>query len=147
MRKLLTAAQIASLKLPGLPSTKVGVHGLAEREGWYFEESKGVGGTRRLYEVPAKYLPYEKGTSGTEHKIAEPSSPPYGKVGTIAAGSSTVDPAKLELAIRAVDEWELERGIKIDKERRPAVIAILYDHLQRGGEEQMSVVLRALGGM
>jgi len=50
--------------------------------------------------------------------------------------------------MRALNEWEQERGVKVAEERRPAVIAILYDYLQRSDEdspEALSVVFRALG--
>jgi hypothetical protein len=139
--KKMTAAEIAALKLDGLPTSKVGVRALADREGWPYEEVKGVGGTRRMYSVPEKYLAVE-GTS-----LAAPIAAKV--IGAIAAGSSKVDPVKLELAIRALSEWEVERQVKVAEDRRPAVIAILYDYLQNadvdGGEEAMAVVLRALG--
>lgn len=56
MKKLLSASEIAALKLPDLPTTKVAIAARAERERWYSEETTGLGGTRRVYEVPAKYL-------------------------------------------------------------------------------------------
>jgi hypothetical protein len=92
-----------------------------------------------MYSVPEKYL---AGTS-----LAAPIAAKV--IGAIAAGSSKVDPVKLETAIRALNEWEIERNVKVNSDRRPAVIAILYDYLQNaeeeGGEEAMAVVLRALG--
>jgi hypothetical protein len=45
------------MRLPGLPTTKANVIARAEKEGWFYEEAKGVGGTRRLYQVPEQYLP------------------------------------------------------------------------------------------
>jgi hypothetical protein len=139
--KPMTAAEIAALKLDGLPTSKVGVRALADREGWPYEEVKGVGGTRRVYSVPDKYLAVE-GTS-----LATPIAAKV--IGAIAAGPSKVDPVKLETAIRALNKWEVERQVKVAEDRRPAVIAILYDYLQNadvdGGEEAMAVVLRALG--
>lgn len=139
MIKQYSAAEIAAMKLPGLPATKARVIQRATAEGWPYEEMKGVGGTRRMYSVPEKYL---AGTS-----LAAPIAAKV--IGAIAAGSSKVDPVKLETAIRALNEWEIERNVKVNSDRRPAVIAILYDYLQNaeeeGGEEAMAVVLRALG--
>lgn len=137
-----TAAEIAEMGLPGLPRTKSAIITRADREQWEFELVKGLGGTRRLYFVPEQYL------TGTT--VSQPTKPSVERVaGTIAAGSSKVDPAKLELAIRALSEWEIERNVKVDPARRPAVIAILYDYLQNSVEEEsqeaMSMVLRALG--
>jgi hypothetical protein len=135
VRKLLSASEIASLKLPGLPTSKVAIISKAQREGWYFEEATGIGGTRRVYELPAKYV---AGTSLEPSHAAQ-------VAGTIAAGSSKVDQNKLALAIRALDEWERERGVKVSEERRPAVISVLYGYLERGEAEELEVVLKALG--
>lgn len=54
-KTLLSAAEIASLRLPGLPTTKANVIVRAEKEGWYFEETTGLGGKRRVYELPDRY--------------------------------------------------------------------------------------------
>lgn len=54
-KALLSAAEIARLRLPGLPSTKANVISRAEKEDWYFEEMTGLGGKRRVYELPARY--------------------------------------------------------------------------------------------
>jgi hypothetical protein len=138
-KKLHSASEIALMKLPGLPHTKSSLITRAKREGWHYEEATGVGGTKRLYEIPQRYL---ANTSYAEPMVAK-------VAGIIAAGSSKVDPALLEIAMRALTEWEAERHIQVDPERRPAVIAILYDYLQDAeagaGAEAMAVVLRALG--
>lgn len=139
VKKLLSASEIAALKLPGLPGTKVGVRNLADREGWRYEERKGVGGTRRVYEVPARYVGQDTARTSLE-------SPRIGKVvGAIAAGTAKVDTKKLTLAIRALDEWEKERGVKVSEDRRPAVISVLYGFLERGDDEELAVLLKALG--
>lgn len=57
MEELLSAQEIAEKRLPGVPTTKAAVHAMAKREAWYFEERTGVGGTRRVYQIPARYLP------------------------------------------------------------------------------------------
>lgn len=127
------------MNLPGLPHTKSAVITRAKREGWRYEEAQGIGGTKRLYELPVSYL---RGTSFAPPNVAK-------VIGAIAAGSARVDPALLEIAMRALGEWEKERNIRVDEDRRPAVIAILYDYLQKAddgeGAEAMAVVLRALG--
>lgn len=149
MDKLLSASEIAKLKLPGIPTTRAAVNVMAKREGWEYETITGIGGQRRMYRVPAKYfgiegaqeLPSVPGTS-TATPIA------VKVVGAIAAGSSRVDIRKLELAIQALGEWETTRNVSVAAERRPAVIAVLYDFLVKSdadGAEGLDVVLRALG--
>lgn len=49
----LSAQEIASLELDGLPTTKRGVQLLATRDGWAFETATGRGGTFRRYAVTA----------------------------------------------------------------------------------------------
>ncbi|MCW3479706.1 Mu transposase C-terminal domain-containing protein [Neisseriaceae bacterium JH1-16] len=51
-----SAAELAAMKLEGLPVSKGKVIAKAERESWPFEEVKGVGGTRREYAPPAVIL-------------------------------------------------------------------------------------------
>lgn len=139
--QMYSAAEIAAMRLEGLPTTKASVIDRATREQWLFEERKGLGGTRRVYEIPARYLP---GAAPGGEGVAEPKR--NGTViGTVAAGSSKVNPVLLDLAIRALTEWEQERHFKVADDRRSAVIAILYDYLQEDGEDAMDVVLRALG--
>lgn len=139
MKNQMTAAEIAALKIDGLPASKAGVRTLAEREGWPYEEKKGVGGTRRLYSLPERYL------AGTSYV-----APPIAKVaGFVAAGRLSLDGTKLATALRALEEWEKSRGVTIATERKAAVITILYDYLEAAeegeGEEAMAKVLKALG--
>lgn len=135
MSKLLSASEIAALKLPGMPTTKVAILQKAKREGWRYEEATGIGGTRKLYDVPAKYL------VGTSYAPSEASN----VVGSIAAGSKDVDWEKMDLAMRALSEWEQERGITIEQSRRSAIISVLYDYLVRGEAEELGRVFKALG--
>jgi hypothetical protein len=157
VNKLYSASEIAGMRLPGLPTSKSAIINRAAQEGWYFEERPGLGGMRREYEVPAKYLSKIQGdeSAGGREALANlagstkspekaVSSADDTVAGTITRGGMA-DVKLLEIAMRALDEWEVERGIKISKERRPAVIAILYDYLQKGNKDAVDVVLRALG--
>lgn len=51
-----TASELASLGLPGLPTTKKGMLLFVERQGWAFTEAIGCGGTRREYTPPAHIM-------------------------------------------------------------------------------------------
>lgn len=51
-----SAKDLADMRLDGLPTTKVGVVKLAEREGWAFVEVDGNGGKRREYKPPAHVM-------------------------------------------------------------------------------------------
>jgi len=141
-RQLYSASEIGKMNLPGLPKSKGRVIDRAKAEGWQFEERKDVGGVRRMYEIPEKYL---AGTSYSEPVVLQAVTQ---VAGTVAGGSNRVDTGKLELAITALAGWEQKRNIQITPERRSAVIALLYEYLEthsEEGPEAMERVLRALG--
>ena len=56
MKKMYSASEIMGLDLPNMPATKAAIIKRAEKEGWAFAEETGLGGIRRLYEIPARYL-------------------------------------------------------------------------------------------
>jgi len=132
--KRYSASEIMEMKLPGVPRTKVGIRQMAEREGWPFTTTTGVGGTRRLYEVPTRLL---SGQSQEGRADAEP-------VVTIAAGGRA-DPKVLAWTVKALEEWLDANGMEIDAERKGALISVLYDYVTRGaGVEEVSTLLRAM---
>lgn len=51
-----SAAELAAMRLPSLPTTKGKILAKAEREGWNFVEVTGIGGIRRVYAPPAETL-------------------------------------------------------------------------------------------
>lgn len=141
--KKYSAAEIAAMNLPGLPTTKAKILARAEKEGWPFETRLGLGGTRKVFTLPAHYMDPDGATAGAKPLIApglEQYVQPAGKVasgqvaGTVVAGSAQGDLDRIQLVVRAVTEWEAERGVKISDERRPAVIAVLYDYLKKAEE-------------
>jgi hypothetical protein len=136
-KKLYSAAEILKLRLYGLPTTKASILSRAKNEGWPYEEKKGIGGTRRLYELPDEYLPANFDAEATVVALKGPVA------GTIASGRRA-DITLLELAMRTLLEWEAENGLKIPDERRAAVISVMYDYLQKNDQEHLPVVLRAL---
>lgn len=56
MKILFTAAEIARMRLPGLPTTKSSILSRAAKEGWRYEEQYGIGGIRKVFEIPEHYL-------------------------------------------------------------------------------------------
>lgn len=51
-----TAAELANMKLVGLPSTKGKIIAVAERQSWSYAEVSGKGGKRRVYTPPTEVL-------------------------------------------------------------------------------------------
>ena len=56
MKKMYSAVDIAGMRIPNLPKTATNIRQRADKEGWAFTEETGLGGVRRLYEIPARYL-------------------------------------------------------------------------------------------
>ena len=56
MKKMYSAVEIAEMQIPNLPKTATNIRQRADREGWSFAEETGLGGVRRLYEIPPRYL-------------------------------------------------------------------------------------------
>ncbi|OLZ68356.1 hypothetical protein, partial [Chromobacterium violaceum] len=51
-----SAAELAGMKLPGLPTSRDNVRLTAERESWPYVETTGRGGIRREYTPPAEVV-------------------------------------------------------------------------------------------
>jgi len=147
-----TAAEIAEMGLPGLPGTKRAILTRAEKEGWPYEVRLGLGGERKVFVVPSRYLPDVEATTEASQTPAERMLAPNkgAVVGAVVAGSAQGDMDRIQLVVRAVSEWERERGVKISDDRRPAVIAVLYDYVKKAeesGEAELGIerFLKALG--
>lgn len=169
MRKLYSASEIAGMRLPGLPTSKGAIIARAATENWPFEKRVGRGGTRRVYEVPERYLAQPEmgampaiGSLRVNEHLAPygdlPESggpmgqaarqPPALAQATIAgavAGGNVADPQLLAFAIRAFEEWATARQLVIAPERKAAIIALLYDYLVRGaGEKEVETFLQVV---
>lgn len=164
MRKLFSASEIAGMRLPGLPTSKGAIIARAASENWPFETRVGRGGTRRVYEVPERYLaepdtgaPARSGLRVHE-RLAPYGEPPDGSATpgqatgqhpapthAAMAGATVADPQLLTFAIRAFEEWAAARQLVITPERKAAIIALLYDYLVRGaGEKEVETFLQVL---
>jgi putative transposase len=48
-----SASELEALRLPCLPTSRVAIRSRAEKESWPYVETKGLGGTKRLYALPS----------------------------------------------------------------------------------------------
>jgi hypothetical protein len=132
-KKLYSAAEVAAMRLPGLPTSKAAVIARAKAEGWAYEEQTGVGGKRRAYELPAKYLSKEQNHAATV-------------VGTIAAGSAQIDPERMRVVVQALEDWCKARRADLPADRKAALISVLYDYVTKGaGVDEVTRLLQAMG--
>lgn len=147
--KLYSAAEIAAMKIPGLPTTKPSLLARAEKENWYYETRIGLGGVRKVFRIPALYQP---GYTPPNHNAKssaelrqEAINERASKVATEAAETlgDQVDSERLALAIRHVDSFLLERGIAVPPNRRSEIIVIIYHYLKgNSGESEVKNLLK-----
>lgn len=136
------------MRLPGLPTSKPAIIARATSEGWYSEERKGVGGTRRVYEIPERYLPRQGTPDGAlveSEAVKRDSQDQQSKVaGTITPGRN-VDLETVMLVDAVLEEWLQEKGLRLKPERRAGVLAVLCDYLSKGAtKENLREMLKVL---
>ena len=149
MTKLFTAAEIALMNLPNLPSTKRAIQLRAEKEKWFYETKVGLGGVRRMFKIPAYYLPgykpYPDEPAQIEPVRRDVATSMAPVTGAIMSGT-IVDAKQLALAIRALDEYLQENGLEIkEPEVRAEILAILYKYQQKDAtREDIQELLRVM---
>lgn len=132
MKKLYTAAEIAQKRLPGLPTTKSSILARAAKEGWRYEEQYGIGGIRKVFEVPERYLlsaPVMPEAVSARQDLAEYLTADEGS--SQHAAATVLDESKLALAARIVEEWLDMEKLTLIHRRKGNLIAILYKLVSR----------------
>lgn len=115
MKILFTAAEIARMRLPGLPTTKSSILSRAAREGWRYEEQYGIGGIRRVFEIPDRYL--------------------------VAA----LDAGMLAEAAQVLEKWDLDERVGLSADEKGRLIALCYKMLADGAVSgDLSALLAAV---
>ena len=120
-KKLYSAAEIAKMAIPGLPATRANIGLKAEREGWYSEERIGIGGARKVYEVPPRYL---ERLALQEGEPADQRGEPI-KQPDIAAGGA-VDPALFKVAVRLTEKM-YARNPNYDPAMKAEIALLIYN--------------------
>ncbi len=152
---LYSAAEIAAMNLPGLPTTKGKILARAEKEDWYCETRLGLGGVRKVFKIPATYLNLYQVAEATPGYIDQGTvskKPEEGRqsgqvVGAIAGGEQ-IDSQRLASAIRALDEFLAENKLVInDPARKAEIVTFLYKYLEkRASQNDVNDLLRLVTG-
>lgn len=133
VKKKYSAAEIAAMNLPGLPTTKANVLARAEKEAWQYEIQIGRGGERKMFEIPSSYQANYKPYENDSQPLSKPAATNK-VVGAITAGA-VVNSKQLASAMRALDEYLKENGLAIDEpDVKAKIVTILYKYLQKGAE-------------
>lgn len=148
VKNLYSATEIARMRLPGLPTSKARIIDRAASEGWSFEERKGVGGTRRMYELPARYVQQagmttSQSTSGT---TASMESPQPGKAARTAMGRDEMIIREIVIGVERFLGANPE--VHLTPEDKSTLIAMLYRMVKEKGtspKEVISSVAKAFG--
>ncbi|MDL2283845.1 hypothetical protein LJC19_01690 [Oxalobacter sp. OttesenSCG-928-P03] len=137
MKKLYTAAEIAQRRLSGLPTTKSSILARAAKEGWRYEEQYGIGGIRKVFEVPDRYLLSDKrirqsvlsARQDLEKYFVDDSAPRNDP-------AVHLDESKLALAARIVEEWLEAESLALSHEKKGSLIALLYKIVARNPDPE-----------
>jgi hypothetical protein len=147
MKKLYTAAEIATMNLPGLPTTKKAILTRAEKEVWHYETKVGLGGVRKMFKIPAYYKPGYKPLPDEPVQVA-PAKSKSDAVPTIVedadriaataadAFGSKIDPQRLSKAIQIVESYLEENKIYATAERKSDVVVVVYNFLKNKHDQE-----------
>jgi hypothetical protein len=128
--------------LPGLPTTKARIIGRASSERWYSEERKGLGGTRRIYAIPEKYLLPEQHQRSKEDDDLQRAKE---RVLEVRRAGRIDDDALLRAVILTVERWSKKKGIHSpDPEKKAALISLLFRYFQAEGKLDDEKILEFL---
>jgi hypothetical protein len=143
---LYSAAEIAAMRLPGLPTTKARVIERAASEGWYWEERTGLGGTRKVYDVPDRYVDTKKGNTAatrTDELLGQAST--YIKEQREAGN---LDDAELiREVVLGVERWLERNKLHPDAEKKAALISLLFKYFKEDkgiDDAKLDKLLRAV---
>ncbi|KIP19470.1 mu DNA-binding domain protein [Burkholderia sp. MSHR3999] len=149
MKRLYAASEIARLGLPGLPKSKSAIIARAESEGWRYEERTGVGGTRRMYEVPAAYLAGSAASTSPKSKRPLVLNEIAGKkIERLLAQTEMGDAEIVEAIALGVKNWIKNNKLDIGAEKEAALIALLFSYFQKEGSvsrEKLEDMLKKVG--
>ena len=134
MKILFTAAEIARMRLPGLPTTKSSILSRAAKEGWRYEEQYGIGGIRKVFEIPEHYLVLAHGETAGIAAYQNAERYRVKRTGAENDISGSVNTAKLTAAAQVVEKWDSEEKIGMSPDKKSAIIAIFYKILMNGCE-------------
>lgn len=128
INRLYTAAEIASMNVPGLPTSKPNILARAKNENWYFETRTGVGGRRKVFQIPAHYF---------SHSVI-PLLNSQSALGSVKPENDQIDSKRLTLALTHVEQFYKEQGSTITPTRKSEIVVILY-HYMKGNSDSTEV--------
>ena len=148
MKILFTAAEIARMRLPGLPTTKSSILSRAAKEGWRYEEQYGIGGIRKVFEIPDHYLVAAHGDIA--EKAARQNSGKYRtkRSSVEKETGNSVNAARLGAAAYILEKWNSNENVGLTPDEKGKMIAIFYKVLMNDVEEEdLSGLLKEITGL
>ncbi|MFZ6748553.1 hypothetical protein [Undibacterium sp. Ren11W] len=154
MKKLYSATEILGMNLPGLPKSKPAFLAKAEKEKWFYETKVGLGGIRKMFQIPTYYQPGYKPYAGEPGQTA-PAKSKSDSVTSIVEGAdqiaaqavdafgTKIDPQRLSKAIQIVERYLEEKKIYATAERKSDVVVVVYNFLKnKHGQEEIDQLLK-----
>jgi hypothetical protein len=143
---LYSAAEIAAMRLPGLPTTKARIIERAAAEGWHWEERTGLGGKRKVYLLPDRYTPHDPAVASqtTTGDLLDKASE---YVATKRAAGEMDDGELIREVVLGVERWLERNKLHPEPERKAALIALLFKYFKEDrsiDEAKLDTLLRAV---
>lgn len=134
------------MKLPGLPTSRDNIRARAEKEGWPTKEQVAQGGPRRVYEIPARYLPQapQESAANDGATVEERFAAVREKQKAIGMDDANL----LEAIIEGVERFGQDVGTALTPERKAMLITLFYRYFREEGavdKDKLSDMLRKVG--
>lgn len=144
MKILFTAAEIARMRLPGLPTTKSSILSRAAREGWRYEEQYGIGGIRRVFEIPDRYLVAAHGAMAGR-MVSQNTGCYLVRHDDAGKDAAALDAGMLAEAAQVLEKWDLDERVGLSADEKGRLIALCYKMLADGAVSgDLSALLAAV---
>lgn len=128
-KTLYSAAEILKMGISGLPTSRSSLLSRAQSEGWYSEERTGIGGTHKVYEIPARYLGSE--AAGASGDATQPSKTP--QIASIAFAKTKEKRERMLLIMEALETFLAENNLKMAPERKVFLVDVLDRYFELEG--------------
>ncbi|WP_410499669.1 DNA-binding protein [Chitinibacter sp. S2-10] len=145
------------MQIPGLPASRQNVSVRAEREGWYSEERIGIGGRKKVYEVPERYLRRLEDQAG--EPVDQQSKPriarvpvnhsmqrePMPEIDASAFIGTEGREEKLRI-LGAIDVLLYDNRLTMPMDKKLRLTDLIYEHFKQTGQfddEQIVALLKA----
>ncbi|CAB3764231.1 hypothetical protein LMG29542_04822 [Paraburkholderia humisilvae] len=135
------------MRLAGLPTTKARVIERAASEGWYWEERTGLGGRRKVYDVPGRYLAAKSTPEAAQTRSGELLEEATTYIKEQRKSGEFDDAELIREVVLGVERWLERNKLQPDPEKKAALISLLFKYFKEDqtiDDAKLDKLLRAV---